>query len=152
MHFRTKLSLRLIPYLSVYLKHIHSPLINASVFAHQSSNHILDPCHESNQGTLYREKYRGTLCTHRIGKTTFDREITEKWYKVNGVDGPLSMPTEPVPIYHCSTQFPGWMNGRLTNVFIKLWGFYLVDIKISFHFVWFNHTIKHKILIRRHLT
>lgn len=73
--------------------------------------YILDPCDKSNQGTLYREKYRGTLCPHRIGKTTFDREITEKWYKVNGVDGPLSMPTEPVPIFHCSTEFPGWLNG-----------------------------------------
>lgn len=75
-----------------------------------------DPCYESNQGTLYREKYRGTLCPHRNGKTTFDREITEKWYKVNGVDGPLSMPTEPVSIYHCSTEFPGWMNGSHPNV------------------------------------
>lgn len=93
-----------------------------NVFHVRATEHKIfssDPCNESNQGTIYREKYRGTLCPHRKGKTTFDREITEKWYKVNGVDGPLSMPTEPVSIYHCSTEFPGWMNGKLIDFFLN---------------------------------
>lgn len=93
-----------------------------NVFHVRATEHKIfssDPCNESNQGTIYREKYRGTLCPHRKGKTTFDREITEKWYKVNGVDGPLSMPTEPVSIYHCSTEFPGWMNGKFIDFFSK---------------------------------
>lgn len=77
---------------------------------------IADPCDETVQGVLYREKYRGTLCHYRLGKTTFDREIKEQWYKINGINGPLYMPTAPVPLHRCSTQFPGWMNGIM---FIK---------------------------------
>ncbi|XP_033745542.1 oncoprotein-induced transcript 3 protein-like [Pecten maximus] len=81
-----------------------------SFVGHSHSTPDHDPC--VSHVAIHKGKYRGTKCDYRLGKALNDIYIDDSlWYKANGFNGSLSMPTHPVSLDRCSTKLPIWMNG-----------------------------------------
>ena len=73
---------------------------------------VADPCYhyknlsDANRKISYRTSYGSELC---------DNQLPEGWYRFVGASG-TKMPTTRVPVYRCSTDWSGWLDGSHPTV------------------------------------